>query len=334
MGEKKKLKAVTVLGLFIPILMAGLRYKVGTDYDTYIAYIKDIAWHGGFSIQQYMTRFSHYLEPTFYILAQLVILLKHYQMIFMIYGTVSVIFLYKSIKKLELKQWPLIYFLVLLIIFPMSFNLMRQFTAITMAMYATVMLRKNYTKKFFLFTTLASLVHISAVINVFIYIIYKTINYKKHSLNRNQKIALAAFAIIASAAFISYGLSRYGYLLQYSKVTANLNFIPKLLMMVIIIGLRYKAPSIWNENKLFVMAGVVSITLGVVGFFIPYSDRISLYFFPFVLAMLPVSIYQIVPKNKKYLAIAIVVVVGLFYFIASYYILGSHQIMPYRTILG
>lgn len=333
-GDVKKRKLLTVLGLMIPILIAGLRYKVGTDYGTYLEYVRDIAWHGAFSIDVYLKTFSSYIEPTFYLLASIVIALNMHQVIFIIYGTISIVCIYRAVKKLDVAHWPLAYCLLLIILFPMSFNLMRQFAAIAIAVYATATLLKGEIKKFFGLTILAMLFHTSAIVNIISYIVYVVAYRKIIPFSPKQKIVVSIVAGIGVAAIAWYGLHRYGYLFQHTKPTTNLNFIPRVIMLLIVLSLCLKAPLVWRQNISLIILSVVSLSFGLTGFFVRYGDRISLYFFPFILILLPTAIYQIMPQRRKYLTIPVVMTVGILYFVASYYILGSHQIIPYRTILS
>jgi len=328
-GEKRKFKLLTILGLMIPIFIAGLRYNVGTDYTTYI---NNISLLKDASIQSYISDFSSYTEPTFYIFTKISYLFNFPQLVFLIYSTISVTFLYKAIKTSGIEHRSLAFFLILMM-FPMSFNLMRQFAAISMAMYATTLLFKKHEKKYYLFTILAPLLHVSALINIVALIVYKRINDKnKHSISAYKFIfSIIMTSIVAVLSW--YGLQKYGYLFDIKVVTANLNIIPRLLMLLVILTLWYSCRSTYRKYKLFIKLGILCILLGTVGFFIPYGDRIALYFLPFIMILFPTSIYSLMPGSKKYLTILAVVFVGLLYFTASYYIMGSHAIMPYRTIL-
>lgn len=329
-GLKRRLRGLLLTGLIIPIVVAGIRYNVGTDF---ITYTNNMSWLQGVSVGDYLSDFSGYLEPTFYVFTQLAYLINYPQLIFFIYGTISIAFLYKAIRLSGINHAALIYFLLLVITFPMSFNMMRQYAAIAVATYATVLLFKGHRRKYILFTALASLLHISALVNILAYIVYRRTTDKKRYVISANKFIFGIAAILTTSLLVGYGLQKYSYLFNSPVVTANLNFIPRLLMFMTVLTLWYGSRATYKKYKLFIKLGALGISLGIIGFFIPYGDRISLYFFPLTIILLPTSIHSLMPDGKKHLMSFAVVSIGIVYFIASYYILGSHDIIPYKTIL-
>lgn len=331
LGYTRKFKLLIVLSLAIPIIIGGLRYNVGTDYP---AYVNNMSWLADIPIAVYLSDFSSFLEPTFFIFTQVAYFFNFPHLLFFIYSTITIIFLYKALKASGMKHLALVYLLLLLIMFPISFNLVRQFAAVSVAMYATVLLFNGNTKKYVLFTVLASFLHVSALVNIMAFIIYRRINDKSKRSVSTYKLMLSLVIVSAVVVISSYGLEKYGYLFETGNVTANLNFVPRVLMLLIVLSLWYSSRSVYCRYKLFIDLGMACIVLGLVGFFVPYGDRLALYFLPFIILLFPTAVYQFMPSSKKHLTLLATVFLGISYFIFSYYIMGSHAIMPYSSIIG
>lgn len=327
-GTKRKFWFLTLIGLMIPIFIAGLRFSVGTDYATYVS---NIAWLEGVSVQSYISDFSSYLEPTFYIFTQVAYFFNYPQLVFFIYSAISILFMHKALKTSGVKHIGLAYFLFLAIMFPMSFNLVRQFAAIALAVYATVLLFNGHKKRYYLYTILASLLHVSAIVNIIALIVYaRTKNKNKRSIS-TYKFILGVVMLFFVSALALYGLQKYGYLFEMDATTSNLNFVPRLIMLLVVLTLMRSSSETYSKYKLFISLGVLCVMLGMSGFLISYGDRIALYFLPFIMMLFPTSVYYLMPKKKKYLTVPVVVIVGVLYFIASYYVLGSHDVLPYAV---
>lgn len=324
-GVKRKSKFFIVIALTIPVCIAGLRVNVGTDYATYLDNISTLK---GVSIGQYADSFMSFLEPSFYVIASVANNFNTPSILFFVYSAVSIIFFYKSLKLSRIKHAALVYVLMLLVMFPMSFNLVRQFAAISVALYATIRLIQNK-RGYFILTVTASLIHASAVINLIAYVVFKFMNNKRRTISAN-KLIIATIVLSVTIGLISYGLQKYGYLIEKDNVNANLNFIPRLLMLMIIYSLWYTARSVFVDNKILIRLATLSVALGAIGFIVPYGDRIALYFLPFIIMLFPTAIFYLMPRYKKHYTVPVVVLVGIIYFVVSYYLLGSHAIFPYR----
>ncbi|MBH1956612.1 EpsG family protein [Candidatus Saccharibacteria bacterium] len=331
LGRKKKFSPFVIIGLLIPIVIGGLRYDVGTDYMTYI---DNIALLNNLPLSVYVSDFSSYLEPTFYIFASIANFFHYPNLVFFIYSAVSVLFFYKALHESRIKYVALAYVLFLLIMFPMSFNLVRQFAAVSIAVYAVVKLYNGDKKRYYLLTILAVLFHVSALINIVALLIHRRINDKnKRSLSAN-KLIFGTVILTTVVGLGLYGLQKYGYLFDLSTVTANLNFVPRLVMLLIVLSLWYSAREVYRKYRLFLDLGLICIVLGLIGFIVPYGDRLALYFLPFIIVLFPTAMYYLMPKSKKHLTILAVLFVAILYFVVSYYVIGSHAVLPYKSILG
>lgn len=331
MGEKRNFKPFIALGLVVPIFIAGFRYDVGTDYGTYLS---NIAWLEGVSVSMYIRDFMTHLEPTFYVFTQVAFLFNYPELVLFIYSAISILFFYGALKVSGVRHKPLVYLLFLLVMFPMSFNMVRQFAAISVAVYAVTLLFNHNQKKYYLFTIVASLLHVSALVNVIALVVYRRISRKSKRTVLSSRLFFSLFTIGLVIAITSYGLQKYNYLFEFGSATANLNFIPRVLMLLGVLSLWYTSRLTYRKYKLFIDLGVVGVVLGIAGFFIPYGDRLALYFLPFIIMLLPLSIYHLMPEGKKHLASLAIVSIATVYFIMSYYVMGSHSIIPYRTLLG
>lgn len=160
--KKNKKLILYLVSLIIAILFAGLRYKTGTDYNTYEIYFSNSLKYG----------FDMYYEPGFIFLVQLFSLLSdNYQFFMFMFTLLSLSLLAYILHKLT----P--YWLISFIIYAISLLPNNQMGSIRFG-FATIItlfsIKYIIDKKFinfFLIIFLASLFHRSAIVFVLVYFI-------------------------------------------------------------------------------------------------------------------------------------------------------------------
>ena len=103
-GQKKKLKSFTIIGLLIVVLFSALRLDCGTDTATYRTFYNQVS---DSSISRSLVRFtSGEMEPFIILVAMLGGKLHlNAQFMFTVFAFITVLFLYKTTKKLGKKYF-------------------------------------------------------------------------------------------------------------------------------------------------------------------------------------------------------------------------------------
>jgi len=234
-----------VLSVLLVSILAGLRDKtIGSDTFAYTTYFAE--WVKRFhSFRDFMKFYSTAYEPGFNIFGFIITKIFNYNYhwflfccALVIYGFVMrTFYYYSSICSLSM-AW--MFFLMLNC--TEALNITRQYMAMAIAIYAFIYAYENKNGRFFLWTLIAMSFHVSAVINFFIFYVYKRI--KRNNTRRFRitiVIALVAalllttviFRILALFPFIASkieGMSSTGFSLQLNPLLIRLPFLILLLV--------------------------------------------------------------------------------------------------------
>ena len=158
---------LTILSLLIPVVISGIRYNVGIDYPEYEKIFNNIiagrpAW-------------DHILEPTFYLFSWISDFISGNSVIlYTIYAGVFVGFSYLFINKVLPKAHvPLATFVMLMTIFPMSMNIVRQSAAVAVCVFAVWFIINKKPLMYIVAILLAATLHFSAVILLLNYLVFR-----------------------------------------------------------------------------------------------------------------------------------------------------------------
>lgn len=331
-GTQKKKKMLTYIGLLLPILLAGFRYKVGTDFVTYM------------SLQQKYGRlplnsmFNAEVEPIFIIFSKISYLLDMPQLVFILYALFTIYFVYKAVEKLNLNiennyniGW--VFFVYLFSYYLTSFNIMRQGLAISIVIYAFTYIVEKKIVKYILTVLLAILCHKTAIIILPVYFIYDN----KRSVKKQMLICILFLLLVINFENIFTYITNISMFEKYSSYNMHINSNNKTVILNIIISSIYiinfkKLIEKNNDNKFYVTLYVIGCILTVLGYKSPYLKRIADYFLVSSIYLTPELI--LAQNNIKdrvlYTIIGIVSVIGPF--IISVYILGHADLLPYKVI--
>ena len=134
LGFYKKNKVCVVLAILLPVLVASFRFNVGTDYAAYYEMYNQVSNE---SYGEVMSRLkTGASEPLILLLISLCgnVLFGHW-LFFAAFAFITSLFLYLSFNKFDKKKSWLLYSGAMLILFPLSFNAMRQIAAISVITY-------------------------------------------------------------------------------------------------------------------------------------------------------------------------------------------------------
>lgn len=197
-----------IFPVIIISLLAGFRYKVGTDWENYYEYYQRILNYG-MSMDAIK---DSTIEPLYLILNCIIAFFKFpYQLFFGVVMFIHLFFLYKSFKDYT---WllPLGLFFYFSSIFTTSLNIQRQTLAFCIFLYATIFYRNGDGLKYLLTVILASCFHYSSLILLPIYFL----RFKCFSFLENRWLGL--FLYIFSFFLFSYVLE-FIYILLTNFVT-------------------------------------------------------------------------------------------------------------------
>ena len=145
------------VSFILPLFISAARYAVGTDYFNYINYYFIPMLNGGklpFSSKEY----------AFILLIKFATLINEYQVIFIISSMLILLFIFKGIWKYNSKYKIYIYIMYIFLIFPTSFNNIRQNISIAILIYNLNSIFEKNLRKYILFSILAILFHSSSII--------------------------------------------------------------------------------------------------------------------------------------------------------------------------
>lgn len=338
-GRRRNFRPAIILSLAIPIILGGIRYMVGTDYAAYV----DMADSAGtMSLASYFTNNTSGVELSFYIMAQVSSLLVGSSWLyFFMANAITVLFFYFGLKRYKIEKFALVYFMFLLIILPITFNLVRQGIALSIVFYAFSFIMTRDWKRYLAWVIVAGFFHASALLVLPAYLLGRYLNLNTALVTRNLlKIGLTFVGIVLLLPFIFNLLTSVPFFekyVMYQTVTAegaNNIFVLK----VAILGLLILASQLLVKKSkimiLFIALSAIDLALSSAGFISPFLKRIALYFsFFHVLAL---AQFPLIFKDKfgKYVAVFLLIAYGVAYFYISFYVLGQSDIIPYETIFG
>ena len=214
--HKKTLRiTLVIISFLILTIFVGLRSKVGTDYEAYIAEYektKALPWSDVFS-----QRTEFVVVLSYKVFANV---FSSYHWIFFMYGALSILPIYLANQLFHNKYLPLSVLAYCLMFLPFTLNGMRQGVAMGFILLATACLMKKKYKASVVATIIAFLFHLSSLVFVPFPILYIYCKKKNHNYILFSAI-LTIFILIFL--FISQNAGLYsGYLSKTS--ISNLSF--------------------------------------------------------------------------------------------------------------
>ncbi len=330
LGERRlTINPLLIIGVAIPVLVAGFRQGVGTDFNNYI-----IEYNAA-------TQSGSYLELGFNIIASLSSsLFGSPTFMFIVFSALTVIPVMLALNKSSLikkeYRWPF-WFLFLFIMFPQTFNLLRQGVAVAIGFFLLVSIienRKLIRSSHILYLLLAISFHASAWILVPLGVI-------ANILNNKRKKSIVTFVVISSAVFLvlfallpqilsSLGGTWYGYL---DNTMVSRSVVPKSIMILVILMICWKFYDVLKIVNSYTALLWTGLLFSIGGLFVAYFERAGYYVTLLFPLLVLVFINQSVKKRQAKVVLAVTYIFALAYFIGVYYLLGSSDIFPYNWSL-
>lgn len=276
--EKWKAKLIIFLIIFILTFLVGFRGNI-VGKDT-VAYIKIFNFVKIGDFKNANVRELGFLYMTYGLFK----IFKNYKILFFIYGfIINSLIILRFWELKEISHFPLMLFIFLSTYYFMTFNIMRQFISVAIIFYASKFIFKKQNIKFFIAIIIAYFFHKTAVLGIGIWFLINVLCSKPNIKN----IIIIMLAILISFAFGMYFKDTY---LNYLNNAGNFKF-SKILIVKLIFTLsfvfynvkfNYKSIlkekngiNLFNSNWLIYYVGLVLTSLGG---FLPYVDRVGLYF--------------------------------------------------------
>lgn len=328
--NKIKIIIYTIIGLGIPILIASLRYNVGTDYRNYVDLYKI---YSNLSIQE---TFSSNLEIFFLIIIKMSYFFNDYQMMFAIFSFLTVLILYRVIYEYKEKlSLGFMFFLYLFLYYTTSFNIIRQALAVVIVAYSYKFILNREFKKFLITILIASMFHATALFFIPCYFVNLS-NVKRKKIIRSIYL-ICLILIVANYNIIINLISNIGMFEKYelysiAQDSANMEFIINSIILFVILLFRKFLVKYDERNELFIFFSIVNTILLFTGYFSPFVKRIAMYFGIsniFLLASLP---HITKNKQQKLFVYVLIIFYAILMFIFTVYVFKQGNIIPYNTI--
>ncbi len=333
----KKSKLIKNILFFIsiltPIIILGMRYYVGTDYQNYLLMYER---YKELPFSEALNTSSEILNI---IISKVIYSIYDNKYLFIIvYAVLTITIAFKAILRFDSKNTFLMTFMYLCLFFPYAINIMRQALAISIILYAYSLLKTDI-KKAYILCIIAACVHISALI-----VLPALIIYNKIKKNKLRNIILIIFYMLF-VIIIYFGLFIFpsnialfekflGYVNSSNNSSGFGLGVLLLNLPVLIISLFFykNTNKLENDYSFYIVLYLISIILAYLGYLNIYLNRFSLYFSIIQILLIPKALEIFTDKMfRKFLVFIFVIIVGI-QFINTYYVVGNSEIFPYNYI--
>lgn len=332
--HKPTINAFELLGISIPIIIAAVRYSVGTDFDTYMNIFERLRSQ---SWQEVLELKNVFNEIGFLVFSKLLYFEGDSKLVLGGIALITIVPVYLVLKK----EYPkasigISFFWFLTMYYCGSFNIMSQSIAVSIVFYALKYIFSGNAKKYFLFIFIAFLFHMSALIAIPIWFLWD----KEHDTVINGKKRLLIIGATALAAYfyqevIEWVATSFSVFDKYSgyAVTSTLGKNRDLLVNIFELGIFLVAGKrlirLDKRNEMFILMFIIFTIIGFTGFTSPYVKRIGLYYVYPTMIMLGYLPYTVGTKTQPLMKTLIVYFcVALFWLI--FYILDQSGVIPYN----
>ena len=337
-GQKRKNRLFLLISLLIPILASGLRYNVGTDFKNYENIYNGIV--PNLDLKGYMTYGP--TELGIYFISNIGIALNFDSwFMFTAFSALTILPVYYGIKNFNLKHPSTAYLLYLLVIFPVSFNAVRQLAAMSMVFLSVSLLYKRKNIAAIVPFIAATLMHKSSLILViFLPIILLFIHKTTFRFREIFSMFVIGVAVLLSGSVIFSTFMQSSILSDYSQYASTSNAAAgSILILKIVIFSVFLVFTIMGKlqkleySRLFVAMSFLEITMLVIGLSSVDISRFAMYFSVFSLLFIP-SMTEVFTRQVQRPILLLVSLYGLIMFFMQYFVLKGSDIFPYQSIFG
>lgn len=335
--QKVKRRIAVSFAIAIPVLVAGVRYSIGTDYFAYIEgfelirYGLDVRWN-----MEYGYKWLNILLAYSGLCAQSIMFAA---------SLIMMSFISKALlKKREVISVGMGALTFMLLFYQSSFNIVRMMIAVSIFLYNIINIENRKLLKYLFFTVLAASFHISALVTAPVYWIFWSFRVERNLFRRILLYGGAGLFIIFFNPILEWLLSvtniqSMSYYSQYigasnKSVGEVIKQVILYLPLVIPGALMYKKCMKQDKNFYIyyslVVIGVIMVGLSI--FTSTYVDRLAEYFTVAAVMVVPVYMDIFIKENKLFFYVGMIYYLFLFW-IYIYFICNNHGTVPFQWIL-
>lgn len=333
-GIKYRILLLRAIALIIPIIVSGLRIDVGTDYQSYVRMYSSLS---NVDIGSYLSNIT--IEPLFYGLIKISSVINSDPVtLFILSAVLTIGTLYMGMCRLQLRHPALFYLLYLVIIFPITFNAMRQGIAVSIAFLAFSYLIKHKKGRFITFGVIAGLFHISAILLFAFYYFYKVMYLNNKSTGTRTIVTLyltiALIAIALPGTFLAIPhTEQFAKYLDYGNYVSGVSLTMIIFKLSVLLTILYFYPRIEKNDvaaKQYLILGSIEYTTAGLWLKSAALFRITYILTPFNLILLSDIVEAFKNGRSRAIAAGLIVAFAVVYFIVAYYLAGQAEIFPYN----
>lgn len=333
--SKKTLSKILLAIAFSCIfLVSGLRYNVGTDYNNYIEIFNIII--------NRKLQLSYQIEPAFILMIKLIALFTNeFLWLFIVTSLFITIFVFKASMN-GTGYYELSIFLYMAFgFYTSSFNIIRQWMAASVLLYAYEFLVEGKDREFFKYVFLAICCHYSAIMVIPIYFFIKK---PRSNILRTIIFFFGVFLYIITDYIIlalklitsNIGIfNKYGkYLILNENIGGSVLVFPMFCILTYVLYLFYNK-NIIRKNfgiEIYINILPVAFAISLIGQKIMVFSRLQMYFLCVLIIVLP-QIISSIKKQNRIIVYSIIIVLGTVFFIYSL-IRNGGEPLPYQTIFN
>jgi len=320
-----------LLAFLVPFLLSAFRWKVGTDYLTYISLYEAI---NSISTLEQLWQQVLEVEPLYVLMNVLVKLVFNNPLPIFFLSSLLLGFLFRAMEDYHGKiSVMLAVFVFLTLMFSTTLNIMRQMIAVSITFYAARHLFQKQYDKAALWMFLALMFHYSAIVLLPFWLFRGPQRYA-----RNARIAMFAAlvlmfvlgsvfgSIFSSIRALYTGEDGEGGTLKIGLMLLRLPIIVPILLF------RKRLIAHDERNRFWIMLAVFEVLFSYLGYILDVLNRLSLYFAVSWIVLLPALVRSMPTRGAQYRmgAYVIAVCVGLWIFNTAINNYGG--VLPYQTI--
>ena len=329
-SKNKRLNIFDILTLQFLVLIAGLRYDVGTDYLAYLSGFRNIN----------SLEWSFFGEPAFRALNYLTKAFvpgPDYK-IFIVIAALTYIPIYLRIKSRNPRYFPVyLLFFILFGFYTMSFNVSRQWIAIALIFYGADYLIRGKKRTFCLFVLLAMLFHLSAILVLPFFLVAAKLK-PSGTLVALSVIAGLTFALLGSSfssiwTYIGLLSQRYQSYLFYGKagIGSQLQLAVFFMLIILFLVFRKNLAYVDPSNDFYLSLVIMSVGLFIGGFVSVPIMRLATYLNVYIVFLLGDLIKSFDRRIRPIAALAIFFMLCIWFGFNTFY---YGEVLPYVTVFN
>lgn len=307
------------------IILAGTRINVGVDYQSYAELFRGIG-----KGQEYS------LEPGYIWLNKVIFYFtENPQWLFFISSAITLVLMYRFIIKysVNIAYSVFLYFGLCFIFF--SFNTLRQFIAVGIALLAFGPLLERKFLRYASIVLLASAFHLTALVMLPIYI-FVNVRFTKFKMSVISTAAIGLYLArdsIISLFFWLYPMHQENEFLlnrvEFSEILIATSF---LLLLMIRKILKSKKITYEGSDRIYINIVLLIFFTHIAFAWVPGINRVTLYLDVLLLVIIPYIISRFPRARSRDLIIISIAYFSIYAFFSTY-INNSHQALPYNSVL-